>query len=60
MTAAVDAPYFSVVMPVYNEDRNVVTAVATLTREFEAAQCALRSWSSTTAASTTRWRWCAA
>jgi glycosyltransferase involved in cell wall biosynthesis len=32
-------PYFSVVMPVYNEDRNVVTAVETLTREFEDARC---------------------
>lgn len=37
--AAPDAPYFSVVMPVFNEDRNVVTAIATLTREFEDAPC---------------------
>lgn len=39
MAAAVEPPYFSVVMPVFNEDRNVVTAVETLTREFDEAQC---------------------
>jgi glycosyltransferase involved in cell wall biosynthesis len=39
IAAAPAPPYFSVLMPVFNEDRNVVTAIATLTREFAEARC---------------------
>lgn len=37
--AGAAAPYFSVVMPVYNEEQNVGVAIPTLVREFDDARC---------------------
>jgi glycosyltransferase involved in cell wall biosynthesis len=39
MTVDPEAPYFSVVMPAFNEERNVCTAIPTLIREFDQAGC---------------------